>query len=85
MEDLRDGSYELKGPHGKEYRLEVSGVPDEFADAARRLLTEEAHELNRDELKALADGRAILNRGGAARAGSQGPIVRFDCTWVTWD
>lgn len=85
MEELQNGTYALQGPHGKEYRLEVSGVPAEYREAAQRLLADEGDELNSSEARALAQGRAVLVTSDKPVAGTHGPIVRFDCHWVSWD
>jgi hypothetical protein len=60
---------------GKATQVSLNAVPTEVSDEERRAL-----------LKALVadDGRLVFNPGDNADAASGGPIVRFDCKWVTW-
>jgi hypothetical protein len=82
---------ELEGPHGKKFFLALGGLEKRSgaatASGARSdiesVLERELESLSaveRDEMRKAS----LVASSGRANATVGGPIVRFDCTWVTW-
>jgi hypothetical protein len=84
----------LRGPHGRRYELLLQYVPGQAGLADIAKLTQ-AQRKTLDKL--LKDGRLSDSERGELREASlvikdenvvaarNGPIVRFDCTWLGWD